>query len=805
MGVSQLSRLTIECPHTMARRCLTFGAGLILGTVAFQLWPDSSSILYLNHSGEVGNTCTTSAEWIWIFATSSLVLLPTALAWCCKRINVDTHKRQQALLGSCPLKLRTFLVINLLWFVASLIQPSLRNRHRTPSVVGVLEILGAKAAWPALWNLAAVIFPVQRISPLQCLEVQSSLSHKETAIMHIWMGNAILFWLLVHVAFISSAYAMRLSWEEWWESMLPFRGYYTEGVVNAMGWAGLLMLLALVATSQPWFRRQWYEGFNGFHLSSTALLIFFSNLHDYNTLHFVQPALVAWITERLLRKYSRLQTRVTATHAAGNSNTFDDGDLKICINHKSSEQPAADAKIIALTFSIPKSWTSVPRPGMFVYLKVPSISIWQSHPISISKIDPTNQTISLHIKALGDWTSAFASKVHEASLFSSPASLADLPNQQQSLHGNSLRSADSNFQALTFHFEIEGPYGVDLHASLDCYENCLFLVGGVGLTGVSETIRNRSVDTGRRTWLVWLVRAADEMEFLSQDLLPCSRDGATQCHVFVTGSTEGSQPFQPTKLVRSYQVKFSGHFKSFYDPISTTVASIVSVALSFAVSRAICCNSLVVEKDGTTFSKCSFFGDSTTCVSCDAETIKRGDILMLPCCKPLICLYCFRGLPAILSLFFAPLFALALLYVFHRIRRLVNKGNGCCCRRSALPITGTAWNGAHSSEQYESVAESEQSTRRSDGPIGEDVIQNHIKVEYRRPELADVLKGYVHNCHEYSPQRESNKQAAVVVCGSPSFIRSVTDEVHMLRRVRNRDSNHEGPADVNLVILNPSS
>ena len=797
-------------PHTMDSVSLTFGAGLVLGTIAFQLWPDSNSVLYLDYSGEVGNTCTTSAEWIWIFATSSLILLPTALIWCCKRISLDTLKRQPPLSGSCQLKLRTFLVINLLWFAASLVQPLLRNRHRTPSVLDVLEILGAKAAWPALWNLAAVVFPVQRISPLQRLVFQSSLSHKETTVLHIWTGNAVLFWLLFHAAFTSTAYAIRLSWEEWRESMLPFRGFYTEGVVNAMGWGGLLMLLALVATSQLWFRRLWYEAFTGFHLSFTALLIFFSNLHDYNTLHFVQPALVAWITERLLRKYSRLQTRVKAKHTPGNSNISDDGDLIICMNHTSTEQPAADAPIIALTLSIPRSWTSEPRSGMFVYLKVPSISPWQSHPISISRIDPTNQTISFHIKALGDWTSAFVSKIHEAFLLPSPESLPELSsNPQQSLHVHTSESADSNLQALPFDFDIEGPYGADMHASLDCYANCLFLVGGVGLTGVSEAVRNRSVDTGRRTFLVWLVRTADEMEFLSQDLLPCHQDGATQCNVFVTGSSERSQPSHATKLVRSYKVKFSGHLKSFYDPISTTVASIVSVALSFAVSRAICCNYHVVDTAGTIDSKCSLVGDSTACVSCDAETIKSGDSFLIPCCKPLVCFYCFRGLPAVLSLLFAPLCALVLLYVFHRIRRLVNKGNGCCCSRSGLPNTGNALHGAHgSSEQYESVAESQRSTRTNDILIDEDVIQNHITVEYRRPELADILNDYLHNCHEYPPPGESNKQAAaVVVCGSPSFIRSVSDEVHMLRRVSNLDSNHEGPsaADLKLVILNPSS
>lgn len=632
----------------------------VLGSLVFQLQPGSSELLYFHGSSW---SCTTRQEWTWIAATGVLMLLLHAKPT--ERFNTPSEQAKSKLL-------LWFLVLNFVWFVAALSEIQFSF-----SPVRMLVFLGGKSAWPGLWNLAFIVFPVKRSSEIL------ALSHKDTLFLHVWAGHAVFFWLAVHTVFLSIAYAVNYDYSvhKWMKVMVPSGNLYTEGVVNFMGWLGFAMLLALWLTSLPWIRKHFYESFAFLHLVTAALFILFSNLHDYNTIHFVQPAFAAWIAERLVRRISTLKVSVDPMRQARTSN----GDwlaVSVCKSSVTDQFP----RLVSLTMSLPQSWSSFHGAGMFLYLKCPSISSWQLHPFSISAIDTVNMTFSVHIKALGDWTNHFVQQMNNHII--QPDSSLD--SQQTSLvEMNDVQATDnqSQFDMAKFDLYIEGPYYSDLGPPLDSDQNCLFVAGGVGLTGLSEALYRRHA-RGQPIRLVWMIRTREEMEFLAKDLLYRLHPPrtTTRIMVFITRQNkhENQNKARPSvvdhlpllqsrsRLLVDGVEEASGSTKTFpvtvqelcMYPSMRTMAfvSFLGVALSFLLARMVCCNRSVRDlESGKILHTCSVASTSTTCSnSCEAE--ENG----ATCCTTPICYYCFRGVPVIFMFLVAPILPVLFAWMYPR-------------------------------------------------------------------------------------------------------------------------------------------
>ena len=218
---------------------LLYGIALLVITWTFQLWPDYNHILYLGPSSAVvGGTCTKYTEWAWMFGIGSLLLLVPNLILFMIRSKRTTYKNPKKEwpqeVWKCWI---LFLLFNIIWLLAALYQPFYSLFQKESSLLRYVEVVGGRAAWPAYWNLLFVLVPVQRVSSLRHLLTLSNSSssssfssHIEMIPYHIWAGYAIFFWLSLHTVLLSIVYGMKNTWSQWWEKMIPFRHYYTEGV-----------------------------------------------------------------------------------------------------------------------------------------------------------------------------------------------------------------------------------------------------------------------------------------------------------------------------------------------------------------------------------------------------------------------------------------------------------------------------------------------------------------------------------------------------------------------------------------------
>ena len=156
------------------------------------------------------------------------------------------------------------------------------------------------------------------------------------------------------------------------------------------------------------------------------------------------------------------------------------------------------------------------QAGDFVFLRIPRVADHEWHPLTISSA-PERETLSLHIRAHGDWTAA----------------VRRLAETRRSGHSSEALPAF-----------LDGPYGAP---STDVFESrrAVLIAGGIGVTpfaSVLESIVLRSAANAALTLdrvdFVWLNRDQYSFEWfveLLASLERCDRRGLVHVHVFMTG------------------------------------------------------------------------------------------------------------------------------------------------------------------------------------------------------------------------------------------------------------------------------
>ena len=715
----------------------------LFGSLTFLGLPDFNEFLYVNERLPLSGI--TRNEWIWTALCTTWVILAFTLP--APKAGSITSERRSFLF---------FLVVNFLWMVLPLYQ-CMKNCDDF-SAEKVVSMIGAKAAWPALWNVAIVSLPVQRISPI--LD-SIGLSAKQAVVFHIWAASATLIWLLVHAILLSVVYIWRTeSISEWLSLMLPYEMYRTEGVVNFMGWLGLLCFIGIWVTARPLVQQKSYETFRILHWVFSALFLIGSNLHDYSTWFFIQPAMIMMVADRILRRYSYL-TFEESTHQDSSDECYEEGKVGF----------STSGEIASMTIPIPELWPHL-YPGMHIYLTVKSISWLQSHPYSISQTNQEKGYFTIYIKALGNWSKEFVVSV-EDSCQSPPASISSS-------------------------WTIEGPYGSPmLHEIVQASKHCIFVAGGVGITGISalaqarcrcthrEARREHDIREYRTTSVLWMVQSVVEADFL----VPLLRDEYNDAicgntHIWITKESnpvtigndlEGSRNSPPLRVSRSSRWSPSDQLPK----AAVVSATVLSSLLVLASSRFIC--SSQPSNSAIPYAlDYSFLWHSGTCVNCRIEEIlDPSRKIPIPCCTVGISYYCFRGLPMLLSFLLMGPLALRLARAFSGLWL------GSCGRSffGYVSISNHNTRNHASSDNYiEEDHPSMEITGRGNPSFSEALLRDgseNIKVHWgKRPENSSTLLSprYL-PADVFSDDAESDGDIVVVVCGPPKLVEATKREL----------------------------
>ncbi|MQL80573.1 hypothetical protein Taro_013040 [Colocasia esculenta] len=215
----------------------------------------------------------------------------------------------------------------------------------------------------------------------------------------------------------------------------------------------LVYVLLVVHSYFIFLTKEWYmKTLNSERITfwiPSALIDVLSNLLLQTWMYLLVPV-TFYITERLIRLFREKKYPVSIVKAA-----------------------IYPGNVLSLHMKKPPGFRY--KSGMYLFVKCPDVSPFEWHPFSITSA-PDDDNLSVHIRTLGDWTTALRNlfgKVCEAQVTSKKASLVRLETTVV---------ADGEFQQTRFpRLLIDGPYGAPAQ-NYKKYDILLLIGLGIGAT-----------------------------------------------------------------------------------------------------------------------------------------------------------------------------------------------------------------------------------------------------------------------------------------------------------------------------------
>ncbi|NXQ12638.1 NOX5 oxidase, partial [Peucedramus taeniatus] len=278
------------------------------------------------------------------------------------------------------------------------------------------------------------------------------------------------------------------------------------GTAPQTGLALLALLLAMLACSSPCVRRGGhFEVFYWSHLSYIPVwfLLLLHGPHFWKWFLipgslFVLEKVLGWVWRRA-------------------------GDLHIL------EAKLLPSKVTHLVIQRPKSFRF--QPGDYVYLNVPAIAAYEWHPFSISSAPEQPETLWLHIRARGQWTT----KLYE--YFQQLQSYGPEPNppgksrrERRSRHWEQGAGPGETQRSCSVKCFLDGPYGTPSRRIFTS-EHAVLIGAGIGITPFASILqsimfryrrRKQSCPSCRFSWSE--ERRDEEMTLRKVDFIWITRD-----------------------------------------------------------------------------------------------------------------------------------------------------------------------------------------------------------------------------------------------------------------------------------------
>lgn len=237
---------------------------------------------------------------------------------------------------------------------------------------------------------------------------------------------------------------------------------YDSGQVLT-GCVAFFSMVALYVLSLNFIRRRYFELFIRLHWVLFIVILAFAVIHGAAV---ALIGVVPWLIDLVFRLAYR--TRVYSQGGLGKANSS--VQRKGVIARDQISICKLPGNITRIQFPRVRSDTGEEfkyTAGQYAFLCVPSISMLQWHPFTISSA-PHEEMVTFHIRSMGDWTSKLAAKA---------------PPTEDSGVGGSL--------PCPFDILVDGPYGslsIDLDANFTTYSHIVLLCGGIGITPMMSVV-----------------------------------------------------------------------------------------------------------------------------------------------------------------------------------------------------------------------------------------------------------------------------------------------------------------------------
>jgi len=339
---------------------------------------------------------------------------------------------------------------------------------------GSFKSFGKELGFLAQWN-SALLF----ITPTRAVTFYShvlGVSFERQIRYHRWVGRWVYSIILLHgLCFL---YDDTKGQSHFWKIV---EQKFFERTDIFYGVLSLLAYTVLIIVSLETVRAKMFEFFYRAHLVCGILFVVFGILHKKGD-KMLSILIVPFIYYGLDLVY-RLYNGFIAHSARADVYSVSDSTVKLVIR--------GGAKTLSY------------RPGQYVFLYIPYISLFESHPFSMASY-PGDKDLVFFVKVSGAWTRKLFARHNK-----------------------------------TLTVFMEGPYGQPSIQPLENYRHLLFVAGGIGITPIISLMRDyvhRSTagDKSRHVTLIWALRDAQvfrSIQPLLEDLASVSSQITIHVHL----------------------------------------------------------------------------------------------------------------------------------------------------------------------------------------------------------------------------------------------------------------------------------
>ncbi|KEY65726.1 hypothetical protein S7711_05556 [Stachybotrys chartarum IBT 7711] len=322
-------------------------------------------------------------------------------------------------------------------------------------------------------------------------------------VFHRWLGYLCLFLSLVHTI----PFYVQPVWDD--GGMEVFQRLFAggSGLIYGTGIACLVPLLWLCVASLPWIRRVAYEVFVQLHAPVAVVYIGLLFWHTQNYLMswgYLWATVAIWVVCYSMRFF--------------NLNWIKPWRMAFMVGDEAAVTLLAE-NAVKVTVPTQMRW----KPGQYVYLRMPGISLFDNHPFTISSL------------CSEDFPSEYGEQYRDCTLVFKPYG---------GFTRKVLNTAIEKGPFHTYRAFLDGPYG-GMRRDLAAFDTCILIAGGSGVTALMSQLLNliKRMRDGkaitRKVVVVWALKRLEAMDWFREELRIC-RDSAppesVTCKFFVTGA-----------------------------------------------------------------------------------------------------------------------------------------------------------------------------------------------------------------------------------------------------------------------------
>jgi len=299
--------------------------------------------------------------------------------------------------------------------------------------------------------------------------------------------------------------------------------------------------MSIFLTSFTAFRHAFYETFLHIHIILVSLVLagLWIHLAALPVQNLIKVVISIWVIERLIRLARLVYRNVGRTNTVANIETLPGDALRV-------------------TLRVARPWTF--KPGQHIFLTVPTVGLWTSHPFSVAWSDYTSKPFPT---SPDDMEKALPERT-DSLLAPNPSTSVSLILRRRTGFTNHLhRRVDRANGTASLPALAEGPYG-GTHI-LHSYGTVLLFAGGVGITHqvpfVRDLVAGYAAGTvaARRILLVWVIQSPEHLEWIrpwmTEILAMHKRRDVLRIQLFVTRPRSSKEIHSPSATVQMFPGK----------------------------------------------------------------------------------------------------------------------------------------------------------------------------------------------------------------------------------------------------------